>query len=77
LGDPAGGEEAARIAVIWHFRDLCERNGVRHAFWQVRPELLRVYEDSGLAAVPLPDGTYLACQAESDPQWLLEEMQRG
>lgn len=76
LGDPAGGDEAARIAVIWHFRDLCERNGVRHAFWQVGPGLLRVYEDSGLAAVPLADGTYLVCQAESDPQWLLEEMQR-
>ncbi|EHM03324.1 hypothetical protein HMPREF9946_00286 [Acetobacteraceae bacterium AT-5844] len=77
LGDPAGGEEATRVAVIWHFRDLCERMGVRPAFWDVGPGLLRVYEDNGLTAVPLPDGRFLACHAESDAQWLLEEMQRG
>jgi lysylphosphatidylglycerol synthetase-like protein (DUF2156 family) len=77
LGDPAGGEEASRIALIWHFRDLCDRNGVHPAFWRVRPDMLRVYEDIGLAAVPLEDGTFLACQAESDPNWLLEEMRKG
>ncbi|MFC3126825.1 phosphatidylglycerol lysyltransferase domain-containing protein [Pseudoroseomonas globiformis] len=73
LGDPAG-EASACIAALWRFRDLCERNGVDHAFWQVGPELLRAYEDTGLAAVPLGDGRFLACRAERDPQRLLEAL---
>ncbi|MCI0752437.1 phosphatidylglycerol lysyltransferase domain-containing protein [Teichococcus vastitatis] len=76
LGDPAG-DANARIAVLWRFRDLCERNGVAHAFWQVGPELIRAYEDTGLAAVPLGDGRYLACRAENDPQRLLEALAAG
>lgn len=71
LGDPAG-DESARIAALWRFRDLCDRNGVAHAFWQVGPELLRAYEDTGLAALPLGNGRYLVCRAESDPQELLQ-----
>jgi phosphatidylglycerol lysyltransferase len=73
LGDPVG-EEAACISALWRFRDICERNGVRHAFWRVGPGLLRPYEDSGLAAVPLGDGRFLASSPESDPRWLLEQM---
>ena len=76
LGDPAG-EEQARITALWRFRDICERNGVSHAFWRVGPEMLRAYEDSGLAAVALPDGSYLAADGEGDPQALLEQMERG
>ena len=76
LGDPAG-DAAARIAALWRFRDLCERNGVAHAFWQVGPELLRAYEDTGLAAVPLGNGRFLVCPAEGDPQRLLEELTAG
>ncbi|WP_237180346.1 lysylphosphatidylglycerol synthase domain-containing protein [Roseomonas haemaphysalidis] len=70
LGDPAGGEQA-RIAALWRFRDICERNGVTHAFWRVGPALLRAYEDSGLAAIPLDEGGYLVCRAESNPKDLL------
>jgi phosphatidylglycerol lysyltransferase len=76
LGDPAG-EEQARIAALWRFRDICERNGVSHAFWRVGPAMLRAYEDSGLAAVALPDGSYLAANSEGDPRALLEQMERG
>jgi phosphatidylglycerol lysyltransferase len=76
LGDPAG-EAQACIAALWRFRDICERNGVSHAFWHVGSGMLRAYEDSGLAAVALPDGHYLAVSAEGDPRGLLEQMQRG
>lgn len=76
LGDPAG-DDSARITALWRFRDLCERNGVAHAFWQVGPELLRAYEDTGLAAIPLPNGRYLVCRAEHDPQRLLEALSAG
>ena len=47
------------ISAIWRFRDLCERAGVDPAFWRVGPELLRVYGDIGLAAVPLGEGAAL------------------
>ncbi|WP_419899757.1 lysylphosphatidylglycerol synthase domain-containing protein [Roseomonas sp. USHLN139] len=73
LGDPAG-DEGARIAAMWRFRDLCERNGVGHAFWQVGPGLLRAYEDTGLATVPLEDGTFLVCPAGWDAEAILEAM---
>lgn len=76
LGDPAG-EEQARITALWRFRDICERNGVSHAFWQVGPTMLRAYEDTGLAAVALPNGSYLAANSEGDPRGLLEQMERG
>jgi phosphatidylglycerol lysyltransferase len=76
LGDPVG-EEQARITAVWRFRDICERNGVSHAFWRVGPAMLRAYEDSGLAAVALPDGSYLAASSEGDPRALLEQMERG
>ncbi|MFC7608420.1 phosphatidylglycerol lysyltransferase domain-containing protein [Teichococcus aestuarii] len=75
LGDPAG-DESACIAALWRFRDLCERNGVAHAFWQVGPAMLRAYEDTGTAAVPLEDGRYLVCPPERDPQGLLEQLAR-
>nr|WP_237182490.1 lysylphosphatidylglycerol synthetase family protein [Roseomonas marmotae] len=77
LGDPAGQEEQARITALWRFRDICERNGVSHAFWHVGPGMLRAYEDSGLAAVMLPDGGYLVSNAEGDPRGLLEQMQQA
>ena len=52
LGDPAG-ERGDAISAIWRFRDACERAGVDPAFWRVGPDLLRVYGDIGLTAVPL------------------------
>ncbi|MBV1797239.1 lysylphosphatidylglycerol synthase domain-containing protein [Siccirubricoccus sp. G192] len=70
LGDPAGERQDA-ISAIWRFRDLCERAGVDAAFWRVGPNLLRIYADIGLTAVPLtgPEQTpryFLACRAERD-----------
>jgi phosphatidylglycerol lysyltransferase len=71
LGDPAG-ERRDRISAIWRFRDLCERSGVDAAFSGVGPELLRVYGDIGLTAVPIsPDEAtgaprFLALRAETD-----------
>jgi phosphatidylglycerol lysyltransferase len=73
LGDPAG-EEQARITALWRFRDICERNGVMHAFWGVGPGMLRAYEDSGLASIPLDEGGFLVCRAESSPQDLLSRV---
>lgn len=73
LGDPAG-DKAGQLAVLWRFRDLCERNGVGHAFYRVGPSLLRLYEDTGLASHPLGDGTYLALPAGADPEALLERL---
>jgi uncharacterized membrane protein YbhN (UPF0104 family) len=70
LGDPAGERQDA-ISAIWRFRDLCERAGVDAAFWRVGPDLLRIYADIGLTAVPLtgPEQMpryFLACRAERD-----------
>jgi len=72
LGDPAG-EERDRVSAIWRFRDICEQAGVDPAFWNIGPELLRVYADIGLTAFPL-DGAparFLACRAEHDLAALL------
>ena len=72
VGDPAG-EAQDRISAIWRFRDACERAGVDAAFYDVGPELLRVYQDIGLTAFPLtPDGArFLACRPERDLSALL------
>jgi len=76
LGDPAGDRRDA-VSAVWRFRDLCERAGVDAAFWRVGPDLLRVYRDIGLTAVPLetPGGgqgppLWLACRAERDLETL-------
>jgi lysylphosphatidylglycerol synthetase-like protein (DUF2156 family) len=72
LGDPAGDRQDA-VSAVWRFRDLCDRAGVDAAFWRVGPELLRVYGDIGLTAVPLEGQgesqgarRWLACRAERD-----------
>jgi phosphatidylglycerol lysyltransferase len=70
LGDPAGERQDA-ISAIWRFRDACERAGVDPAFWRVGPDLLRIYADIGLTAVPLAAPgeeakLFLACRAERD-----------
>ena len=77
LGDPAG-EERDRISAIWRFRDICEQAGVDPAFWDVGPELLRVYADIGLTSFPLAGvpGRYLACRAEHDLEALLPLLPR-
>jgi len=85
LGDPAGAA-TDRISAIWNLRDLAQQEGLDPAVWRAGPELLKVYEDLGLAALPLGmDGLplperegdapvvrdYLCCVAERDLSLLL------
>ncbi|HEY6434942.1 MAG TPA: lysylphosphatidylglycerol synthase domain-containing protein [Acetobacteraceae bacterium] len=85
LGDPAGAA-GDRISAIWRMRDLARQEGLDPAVWAAGPELLNVYSDLGLAALPLgPDGLplpeapdetppasqYLVCMAERDLGLLL------
>jgi uncharacterized membrane protein YbhN (UPF0104 family) len=52
LGDPAGAD-SDRISAIWRLRDLAQQEGRRPAFWRTGPELLKVYGDLGLTALPI------------------------
>jgi glycosyltransferase 2 family protein len=80
LGDPTGAE-SDRISVIWRLRDLARQEGRDPAIWRAGPQLLKVYNDLGLTALPLgPDGLpvaegspaarasreYLVCAVERD-----------
>jgi uncharacterized membrane protein YbhN (UPF0104 family) len=85
LGDPYG-EESDRVSAIWRLRDLARQEGLDAAVWCAGPDLLKIYGDLGLTALPLddeglpaaesPDETplarhYLVCQAERDLNLLL------
>jgi lysylphosphatidylglycerol synthetase-like protein (DUF2156 family) len=85
LGDPVG-DTADRVSAIWRLRDLAHQEGLGAAVWHAGPELLKVYGDLGLTALPLgPDGLpmpasegdtpvaeqYLVCRAERDLNLLL------
>jgi uncharacterized membrane protein YbhN (UPF0104 family) len=86
LCDPSG-EESDRISAIWRLRDLARQEGLDAAVWRAGPELLKVYGDLGLTALPLgadglpmPEATgdetppakhYLVCKAERDLKLLL------
>ncbi|MBX5453515.1 MAG: phosphatidylglycerol lysyltransferase domain-containing protein [Acidobacteriia bacterium] len=86
LGDPVG-DKSDQISAIWRFRDLAEQEGGHAAVYGASEELLQVYADIGLAALPLgPDGLpmpeegremvpksnqYLVCHAERDLPQLL------
>jgi lysylphosphatidylglycerol synthetase-like protein (DUF2156 family) len=85
LGDPVG-DQADRVSAIWRLRDLAQQEGLDAAVWHAGPELLKVYGDLGLTALPLgPDGLplpesdgdtpvaeqYLVCKAEKDLNLLL------
>jgi uncharacterized membrane protein YbhN (UPF0104 family) len=87
LGDPIG-DPADRIAAIWRLRDLAVQEGCDPAFWRAGPDLLGVYADLGLTALPLgPDDQplpasaedttmaehYLVCVAERDLSTLLAD----
>jgi uncharacterized membrane protein YbhN (UPF0104 family) len=52
LGDPVG-QEADRVSAIWHLRDLARQEGLDPAFWRTGSDLLKVYGDLGLTALPL------------------------
>ncbi len=59
LGDPVGAP-SDRISAIWRLRDLAAQEGLDPAVWRAGPELLKVYGDLGLTALPLgPDGQLL------------------
>jgi hypothetical protein len=82
IGDPVGAE-GDRVSAIWRLRDMAQQEGLDPAFWRAGPELLKVYGDLGLTALPLgPDGMpqtesgpearqYLVCVAERDLKTLL------
>jgi len=85
LGDPMG-PAAERVATVWRLRDLARQEGLDAAVWRAGPDLLKVYGDIGLTALPLgPDGLplpesdadtpaaahYLVCMAERDLSLLL------
>ncbi|MBN8928068.1 MAG: lysylphosphatidylglycerol synthetase family protein [Rhodospirillales bacterium] len=85
LGDPTGSD-SDRVSAIWRLRDLAQQEGMDAAFWRAGPDLLKVYDDLGLTALPLgPDGLpmpeapentpetdqYLVCLAERDLNVLL------
>ena len=85
LGDPVG-DDTDRISAIWRLRDLAQQEGLDAAVWHAGPDLLKVYGDLGLTALPLgPDGLplpesdgdtpvaeqYLVCKAERDLNLLL------
>jgi uncharacterized membrane protein YbhN (UPF0104 family) len=83
LGDPAGADND-RVSAIWRLRDLAQQEGRDAAIWRAGPDLLKVYGDLGLTALPLgPDGLpaqpntmppprhFLCCVAERDLNALL------
>ena len=85
LGDPSG-EASDCVSAIWRLRDLASQEGRDAAVWRAGPDLLKVYGDLGLTALPLgPDGLpmpeskgdtppakhYLVCKAERDLKLLL------
>jgi uncharacterized membrane protein YbhN (UPF0104 family) len=80
LGDPLG-DETDRVSAIWRLRDLAQQEGLDAAVWRAGRQLLKIYGDLGLTALPLgPDGLpmpesdgdgppaeqYLVCKAERD-----------
>ncbi|MHA6204519.1 bifunctional lysylphosphatidylglycerol flippase/synthetase MprF [Dyella soli] len=48
MGDPVGESEEARRELVWTFRDQCERAGGWPLFYQVRPEDLDLYLETGM-----------------------------
>ena len=75
LGDPVGSE-SDRVSAIWNLRDHALQIGCDPAIYGVGSEFLKVYEDIGLAALPLgtdgllqdtagaPARQFLCCLAE-------------
>ncbi len=85
LCDPAGAE-TDRVSAIWRLRDLAQQEGREAAIWRAGSDLLKIYADLGLTALPLgqdgmplPEGAapaaggsrYLCCVAERDLKVLL------
>jgi hypothetical protein len=54
LGDPTGAD-SDRISAIWRLRDLAQQERLDPAVWWAGRDLLPVYADLGLTALPLGD----------------------
>jgi len=65
LGDPVGAAND-RVSAIWRLRDLAQQESRDPAMWRVGSELLPIYADLGLNAVPLGDDGRVSKQAEAD-----------
>ncbi len=86
LGDPVG-DPGDRVSAIWRLRDLARQDGLTPAVWRAGRDLLAIYGDIGLTALPLgTDGLpigdaedapgphaerFLVCSAERDLPALL------
>ncbi len=86
LGDPAGAD-SDRVSTVWRLRDLANQEGLEAAVWRAGTDLLKVYGELGMTALPLgADGVprgdaedvgtgrarrYLVCVAERDLPALL------
>jgi uncharacterized membrane protein YbhN (UPF0104 family) len=91
LGDPVGAE-SDRVSTVWRLRDLAMQEGLDPAIWQAGSDLLKVYADLGLVALPLDENglprpesndaeqkagdRYLVCVAERDLPALLPLLTR-
>ena len=63
LGDPVGAE-SDRVSAVWRLRDLAQQEGCDAAVWRAGTDLLKVYGDLGLTALPLgQDGLPVADDA--------------
>lgn len=85
LGDPVGNRND-RATAVWQLCDLAMKENRSPVFWRTGPDLLSVYADLGLTALPLgPDNrplpetegdtpmaeAYLVCVAERDLETML------
>lgn len=61
IGDPVG-KETEIVNTIWRLRDLATQEHRSIAFWNVSAKYLSVYQDLGLANMPLKDGRYVCCE---------------
>jgi phosphatidylglycerol lysyltransferase len=52
LFDPIGLRQE-RSELVWRFRELCDRERARPAFYQVRPDSLALYLDAGLTLIKI------------------------
>jgi phosphatidylglycerol lysyltransferase len=66
LGDPVG-DDSDRVSAIWRLRDLAHQEGRDAAVWHAGPDLLRVYGDLGLTALPLGSDGLPLPESDGDP----------
>lgn len=61
MGEPVG-KESEIVNTIWRLRDLATQENRSIAFWNVSAQYLSIYQDLGLANMPLKDGRYVCCE---------------